>query len=42
VLAPGAAIAAVYLDTGRVEIMCSICGAVRDFRGQLVRTRGKG
>src|SRR5262245_48447361 len=37
VLAPGVAIAAVYLDVGRVEIACPECGAVRDFRGLLVR-----
>jgi hypothetical protein len=38
VLEAGAAIAAVYLDTGRVEVACPACGAVRDFRGQAVRS----
>lgn len=38
VLAPGVAIAVVYLDSGRVEVACPACGAVRDFRGRSVRT----
>jgi hypothetical protein len=39
VLEPGAAIAAVYLDAGRVEVACLACWAVRDFRGRFLSAR---
>jgi hypothetical protein len=30
---------AVFLDTGRVTVVCPICSAARDFRGRSVRLR---
>jgi hypothetical protein len=41
VLEPGVAIGAVYLDSGRVEVVCPACGVVRDFRGLAVRRSGR-
>jgi hypothetical protein len=41
VLPPGVAIAAVFFDTGRVEVTCPARGAVRNSRGRSVRYTGR-
>ena len=37
VLGSGVGRLVVYLDSGRVEVHCPACEAVRDFRGRVVR-----
>ncbi len=38
VLDPAVQHFAVYLDTGRVEVMCPQCAAIRAFRGPSIRS----
>lgn len=36
VVAPSVATMRIYLDTGKVDVVCPVCGTVRTFRGAAV------